>query len=258
VREAWLDEGINAFFDMEIMEKFSQNSKSHINWILFGVSIDQYYRWKYLSLQSPDPVNQYSWKFVNQASFRGNAIYKSGVLLRSLGNHVGRKKMIGFFKFYAKRFKIKHPTTIDFINAFNQFFNVDYSWAFDQFINDKLSLDQSVFLIESTKINRNPAKYRNEIICMRREGYFPVEILIKLKDGKEIKYYWNERENWKKIILENDSPLDHVIIDPQNKIPLDKNRFNNSKSIKTSKKRLKNMAVKLGLYFQNLLSLVFL
>ncbi len=258
VREAWLDEGINAFFDMEIMEKFSQNSKNHINWIFLGVSIDKYYRWKYLSLPSPDPVNQYSWKFVNQASFRKNAIYKSGILLRSLKNHVGQKKMTDFFRFYAKRFKIKHPTTNDFINAFNQFFNADYSWAFDQFINDKLNLDQSVFFIESTKINRNPAKYRNEIICMRREGYFPVEILIKLKDGKEIKYYWNERENWKKFILENDSPLDYVILDPQNKIPLDKNRFNNSKSIKTSKKGLKNMAVKLGLYFQDLLSLVFL
>lgn len=258
VREPWLDEGINAFFDMEILDKSSQYNKSHINWILFRITISQYYYWKYLSYISPDPPNQYSWKFFNQASFNGNAIFKPAILFRSLKNHIGKKKMIAFFKFYARKYRGKHANTDDIIQAFNLFFNSDYSWAFNQFINRNLNLDHSIFSIESTRVKTNPQKYRNEVVCLRKEGYFPADILIKLKNGKEIKYYWNEMEKWKKIIIENDCPLEYVIIDPQNKILLDRNPYNNSKYISNVRSGRLNIAIKLGLYFQTLLSFLFL
>ncbi|MCK4836057.1 MAG: hypothetical protein KAT17_05445, partial [Candidatus Aminicenantes bacterium] len=213
---------------------------------------------KYLSRLNVEKINQFSWEFIDGATYRGTVCSKAGILLQSLRNHLGEKRIMDFFRFYADKFKFRHPTTSDFIKTFNHFMGEDLSWVFEQFVNGNINLDHSVYTVKSTRINRHPEKYRNEIIFLRKEGYFPVELLIKLKDGKEIKYYWKERENWKKIILENDSPLEYAAIDPKFKILLDKNIFNNSKAGKISSDAITKIAVKFGFYFQNLLSFLFL
>jgi len=258
VREAWLDEGINTFFEIEILEKYFKDSKSYIDSSFFGISSLQYHRYNYLSLPSVDRVNQYSWKFLNKSSYTGNVSSKAGILLRSLKNHVGQNKMMDFFRLYAKKYKYKNPTTEDFIKTFTQFMGSDYSWVFDQFITGDKNLDHAIHSIESDQIQSNPDRYRNEVIILRNEGFFPVEILIKLKSGEEIKHFWKEKETWKKIIFEHNSPIDYAIIDPQYKIPLDKNILNNSKVFLPSKRGIHKLAAKLGFLFQNFLSFLFL
>ena len=155
-----------------------------------------------------------------------------------------------------KDLSLSTQKTGDFINTFNEFMDRDFSWAFDQFINGSSNLDNSVFMIESKKIDSNPVKYRNEVIFTRNEGYFPVELLIKLKNGKDIKYFWEEKEKWKKIIFYENSPIDYAVVDPDFKILLDKNLINNSKILNPKRTRLRAIASKLGFLFQNILSLL--
>ncbi len=81
-------------------------------------------------------------------------------------------------------------------------------------------------------------------------------MLIKLKNGKHIKYFWKEKEKWKKIIFYENSPIVYAAIDPEFKILLDKNLINNSKILEPKKTRLKTIATKFGFLFQNILSLL--
>ena len=183
---------------------------------------------------------------------------KAALVLDSLKNLTGKNKMYGFFKYYARQFKYKHPTTDDFIRTFNKYMEDDFTWAFDQFINGEEGIDNAVRSVRCYKIGTNPDEYRNEVVFVRKEGYFPVDLLVKLKNGEEIKYYWQEREKWKKLSFQHEFPVDYVVIDPQLKVTLDRDLVNNSRIYNNTGIAVSGWAVRLGFVFQNLLSLLVL
>ncbi len=256
--EAWLNEGINTFFEMEIMDKYFKDAASYLDSGFIKIDAWEFIRLSYLSLLPMDKVRPYSWKFLNLSQYGNNVSARVGLFLRSLKNYLGQERMYNFFKFYAKKFKYQLFTTDDFIAAFNSLSDEDFSWAFDQFLKGEGRLDQAVYSIESVKMGAGPDRYRNVAIFLRREGYFPVELEIKFENGKKIKSFWKEREKWKMIETENDAPIEYAALDPEFKIVLDKNFLNNSKMRKTEKSGLKRLALKLGFIFQNVLGLLLL
>lgn len=257
-REAWLDEGVTVFFEMEITDSYFQKAASFLDSTWLPIHSWEMKRNRAVSLLPVDKVNQYSWNFLDKKYYSGNVYDKAGIFLRSLKNLVGREKMYGFFKFYAQRFKYKHPDSQDFVTAFNEYMEEDFSWAFDQFINGETQLDQSVYSVESVRTGNNPDQYRNEAVFLRNEGYFPVELLIKLKNGEEIKYFWKEREKKRKIVFNHAAPIASAVIDPKFKILLDTNLVNNSKTSIYEEQKLSKWWARVGFYFQNVLSFLFL
>lgn len=257
-REAWLDEGLNAYFETELMEKYIKNPGSPNPFRWLEILNRHHHRWKYLGQVKVEKIQQYAWKFMNTGTFKSTVRSKSALLLQTLGNHLGRKRLLDFFRFFARRFAYKHPTTRDFVDNFNQFMGQDFTGLFQQFLSESSTLDHSVYILKSVKINSSPDRYRNEIVFIRKRGYFPVDLLIKLRNGKEIKIQWKERENWKKIVLENDCPVEYAAVDPEFKIPLDMNVFNNSKRCKAPVGTITKIALKIGFWFQNLLGFLVL
>jgi hypothetical protein len=252
-REAWLDEGITTFFELEMMDEYFKHRASLIDSKIIKIDDWEMSRMRYSSILPVDRVNQYSWMFLNGSQYGNNVYAKVGIFLRSLKNLVGKEKLYSFFKFYAKGFMYKHPTSTDFIQAFNTFMAEDFSWAFNQFINGDRKLDFSVHSVESFKIRSDPDNYRNEVVFLRNEGYFPVDLLIKLRDQREIKSFWKDNKKWKKIIFHESSPIDYAAIDPEFKIPLDTNFLNNSMMLKPNKSFIKRLSLKFGFFFQNLM-----
>jgi hypothetical protein len=252
-REAWLDEGVTSFFEMEIIDEYFKDSYSLLDSPFLKVNAWEAHRTIYAYLLPVDPVDQYSWKFLNCFQYEGNVYSKAAIFLRSLKNLIGKDRMYDFFKYYAKKNKFKHPSSKDFIDAFNTFMNQDFSWAFDQFIKGEKALDHAVHSVESVKITAKPDMYKNEVVFVRKEGYFPVEWLITLQNGKEIRSVWRTREKWKKIVFDDPSPIKHAAIDPLYKVPLDRNFLNNSKVCELTTSSIKQLAMKIGFFFQNLL-----
>ncbi|MCP4215226.1 MAG: M1 family metallopeptidase [bacterium] len=252
-REAWLDEGVTTFFELEILEEYFKDSADFLDLDILPIRGWERYRFRYAGLLPVDTVNQYSWNFLNGSHYGGNVYAKAGIFLKSLKNLVGKEKMYGFFKYYAMTYLYKHPTTDDFIDAFNTFMGEDYTWAFNQFINGTSKLDQSVYRLESVKIGNDPGKYRNEAVFLRNEGYFPVELLVKLENGKELKTFWKENERWKKIIFYDESPIKYAAVDPQYKLPLDYNFLNNSIVREPDNRFITRLSLKFGFYLQNVM-----
>lgn len=252
-REAWLDEGVNSFFELEIMEEYFKNSHSLVDSIFLRIDDWEARRVFYANILPVDPVDQYSWKFLNRAHYGGNVYSKTAIFLVSLKNLIGKDRMYDFFKYYAEKYTFKHPSSQDFIDTFNTFMNEDFSWAFDQFIKGEKGLGHAVLSVESVKTAAKPGMYKNEVVFVRKEGYFPVEWVITLENGKEIRSVWRTRENWKKIIFDDTSPIKHAAIDPHCKVPLDRDFLDNSMVRKPSAPGLKRLSMKIGFFFQNLL-----
>ena len=252
-REAWLDEGITSFFEWEIMDEYFKDTPSLVDSPLVKINDWEMERAQYLQSLSVDPVNRFSWKFLDRTQYALNVYFKAGLFLRCLKNLLGKEHMYGFFKFYAEKYRLKHPTTADLIETFNTFTNDDFSWAFDEFILSEQSLDHAVLSVDSVKLPGKPEMYRNEAVFIRKEGYFPVELVITLENGKEIRSFWNEKEKWKKITFEDTSPITFAAIDPLYKVPLDRNFLDNSKVLSPRVSGLKRLSLKIGFFFQNLL-----
>jgi hypothetical protein len=259
-REAWLDEGITSFFEFEIMDEYFKDSSSFVDWPLMNIETWETARVSYAALLPGDNVNQYSWQFLNSSQYSANVYSKAAIFLRSLKNLVGKEKMYAFFKYYAEKFKLKHPTTKDFIETFNTFMKEDFTWAFDQYINGDSKLDNEVYTVESVKVDPGDGKetYRNEVVFLRREGYFPVDLLIKLADGKEIKSTWKEKNKWHRIVFYDASPIRYAAIDPDFKLPLDYNFLNNSRLLEPDKTFIRRLSLKFGFFFQNLMGFLVL
>lgn len=252
-REAWLDEGVNSFFELEIVDEYFKDSYSLLDLPFLKANDWEAQRMIYTYLLPVDPVVQYSWEFLDRFHYGGNVYSKAAIFLRTLKNLIGKDRMYEFFKYYAEKYQFKHPTTVDFIEAFNTFMNEDFSWAFDQFIKGEKGLDHAVYSVESVKIAAKPDRYKNEVVFVRKEGYFPVEWLITLENGKEIRSVWRTREKWKKIVTQDQAPIKYAVIDPLYKVPLDRNFLNNSKAYKPTTSGIKRLSVKIGFFFQNLL-----
>jgi len=257
-REAWLDEGVNSFFELQMLADYFENDGSMFDSSWLKIDDIETKRLSVANLEPVDKVNSYSWKFLTRQYYSSFVYDKAALVLESLKNLVGKDKMFGFFKYYARQFKFKHPTTEDFIQTFNKYMGEDYSWAFDQFINGESRLDNAVYSVKSYRIGTDPEKYVNEVAFIRKEGYFPVDLLVKLKNGEEIKYFWQERDKWKKLTFEHESPVDYAVIDPQFKLPLDRDLVNNSKIREGTGSAVSGWAVRLGFVVQNLLSFLVL
>ena len=252
-REAWLDEGVTAFFEGEILSEYFKNSASFLDSVFLKIRYWEAVRAYYASILPVSPVNQPAWKFLNPSQYGGNVYAKASAFFKSLKNLVGKARMYNFFKFYAEKYKYKHPGAGDFIDTFNTFMGEDFSWAFDLFIKGEGGLDHSVHSMESVKISSNPDIYRNEAVFLRKEGYFPVDLVITLESGKEITSFWKEKEKWKRIVFNDSSPIKEAALDPLGKVILDRNFLDNSIRRRPDRSGIKRLALKIGFLFQNVL-----
>lgn len=255
-REAWLDEGINTFFEMEIMEAYFAGAPSFL-----GIPPINLYDWQdrrtaYTSMAHVDKAATFSWEFMDYLTYRGNVYTKTALLFLSLKGLVGEKKLYGFFRAFVRKWQYSHPTGEDFIKDFNAYMRKDYSWAFDQFTKGHVKLDHAVHFAESFEVNHKKGKYENEIVLVRDGGWFPVECLVSFTDGSQKKLQWNNPGQWKRYTFYSKVPLSSVVLDPFYRVPLDVNFINNSHIIEGDYSHGSAFLSHLGGAVQTLLSIL--
>jgi hypothetical protein len=94
------------------------------------------------------------------------------------------------------------------------------------------------------------------VILRKGELTFPQEILIVFEDGSEIRETWDGMDRWKRFVYEKPVKLKYAHLDPENKILLDRNFVNNSKTLKKEKIFSLKHALELMFDFQALLTLI--
>lgn len=288
--EPWLDEGINSYAETRVM-KYAFGEKG--NWLdIAGIKLSdlEFQKLQYFAGTKLDPIVRKAWEFYSGASYTVNSYAKPVLVLTTLENYLGEKTMNKIMKTYCERWKFKHPTTQDFIDVVNEVSDQDLNWYFNQTLYGSNELDYAVTYVrsrvlhesqgigveaqeekeistndksaksdikkDSVEMKKKEKLYENEVRIRCLGGViFPVEVLIKFKNGEEIREQWDGHGRWVKYKYVKPTQIEFAQIDPENKVVLDVNTLNNSRTLKRLAKGVNKLSLRWLFWMQNILHL---
>jgi hypothetical protein len=288
--EAWLDEGINTYAEIKVMEKYyGLQGGSAISFLGLNIGDDALQWSGYVSVAKWDAIFKNAWEY-KRGGYGSFSYNKPAMMLLTLHNYVGESKMKEIMRTYFGRFKFKHPTSGDFIATFNEVSGQDFNWFFDQVLYGTDVLDYKIDRISSRKIPTtyegiftDPLKipeenslagseeaaeeedisdsvktsYESKIIVAREgEVIFPVEILVKFEEGGEILENWDGKQRYLVLKYETEHPVVSAEVDPQKKVWLDVNFLNNGKTVDTRRSASLKYSTRWFFWMQNFLHLI--
>ena len=131
-----------------------------------------------------------------------------------------------FFFDYATRFQYSHPTPEVFYRLLAEHFGEAIAQSTTAAFEDILDWDPKVSEVSSE--GSNASQWRNHF-RLERSGNFniPIDVELEYSNNEKLRIIWFNHDSeftWEQ--LEQDRLLS-VRIDPENKLLIDKNRFNN-------------------------------
>jgi hypothetical protein len=281
--EAWLDEGINTFSEIQILNDTYGEPGSMIDQWGIKLSDTQLQRLSYISQPQIDPILLPAWQYYSNSTYASMSYNKPGLVLVTLQNYLGRETMNKIMRTYFARWQFRHPHTADFIAVVNEISGEDLGWYFDQALHTTALLDYSVSSIRSEKVHKgrgydfdltlngesNPdgkdddeddaededeesgALYESTVHVRRLGDFiFPVELEMVFADGDTLLEKWDGRERWKKYSVIRSARLISASVDPKNRIPLDVQIVNNSRTLETGKAGLNKLTARILFWTQ--------
>jgi hypothetical protein len=118
--EAWLDEGINSYTEIKVLDAILGHNTSVFNRSYANAGDFELERLEYVAKPDYDPVTRWAFKFRDRASYGGVTYGKSAALLATLEGFIGRDTMDEAMRTYFQRYRFTHPTTEDFLRTIEE------------------------------------------------------------------------------------------------------------------------------------------
>jgi hypothetical protein len=233
--EAWLDEGINSYTELKIMETaYGDGSVLDIpGWRVGNADMQRLVYAK--TFPTRGSIFMKSWEYDSNGSYGRNSYMKPAIVLLTLENHVGLETMQRIIRTYYDRWRFRHPTTRDFVDVANEVVGEDLSWFFDQYIYGSVAVDYKVAAIRNRRVSHDSADvkvYDSRVVLQRvQEGFFPVDVVVTFDDGRVEDLKWDGRAEWRDFSFKGSAKVTEAFIDPADKVSLDINRSNNRRVI---------------------------
>jgi Peptidase family M1 domain len=119
-QEAWLDEGINSYTEVKVLDAILGRNTSMLNFPYANAGDYAEQRLSYLGKPDFDPVTRWAFKFRDSASYGGITYGKTATLLQTLESLIGRDTMDEAMRTYFMRFRFTHPTGEDFLRTIEE------------------------------------------------------------------------------------------------------------------------------------------
>lgn len=256
--EAWLDEGINTYMEAKIMDALYGADRSvfrsrfatlgELEDERAGILVPGYMRWP-----DTDPLTQLGWRFYSDSAYGSVTYSKTSLVLRTLEKIIGEDVMRRALHTYFLRYRFTHPTAEDFLKTIEEISGQDLRWYFNQSIYGTNILDYEIVDAQSEPLDSDKSKktgsksdpdiYHTTVTVHRKGDFiFPVDVEIKFDDGRSIIEHWNGRDRWVRYTYDRPAKLVSAEIDPQHKVPLDLNLFNNSFRVQEDKRAIHKLA----------------
>jgi hypothetical protein len=243
--DAWMDEGINSYTEVKVMDSILGPDTSIMN--MWGITGGErgYQRFSYKGVADLDPMARKGWGYATYSSYGGITYGKTAVVLLTLENMIGEDMMRRAMHTYFMKYRFTHPTKEDFLKTIEEVSGQNLRWYFDQAVYGTQVLDYEVMRIQSAPVDwyksekeRKAAEkagnrvYRSTIIIHRKADFiFPVDIEVKFENGEKVREHWDGKDRWVRYSYENKkSKVVSVQLDPDHKIHLDRDNFDNSKT----------------------------
>jgi hypothetical protein len=236
---AWLDEGINSYTEVKVMDSLYGKNTSVLNWLgaQMGDAAEQ--RSLYLGVAETDSLARPSYQDMSWGSYGGITYGKTATMLLTLENVVGEQVLQKALHAYFMKYRFTHPTQEDFLRTVNEVAGQDLSWYWQQAVYGTQVLDYKVRKAESVRVDwadknapdekKGETLYETHILLQRLGDFvFPVTAQIKFDNGETIRETWDGRDRWKRLVYLKKAQVLSVEVDPDHQITMDRDYLNNS------------------------------
>jgi hypothetical protein len=239
--DAWMDEGINSYTEVKVLDSILGKNTSI--WNMAGVTMGEreLQRVGYIGVADLDPIAKNAYEYYNSGSYAGITYGKTASVLLTLESIIGEDTMAKAMHVYFMKYRFTHPTKEDFLKTIEEVSGKDLRWYFNQAIYGVQVMDYKVLRTESLPVNwydekKNASKddkdtvYRSYVWLQRKEDFvMPVDVQIKFENGETIREHWDGINRWTRLgPYEKKTKIESAEIDPDHKIQIDRNDFNNS------------------------------
>jgi aminopeptidase N len=239
--DAWMDEGINSYTEVKVMDDILGPRTSIID--LWGMTMGEReaQRLGYIGVADLDPIAKNGWQYVTYNSYGGITYGKTATVLLTLEGIIGEDTMRQAMHTYFLRYRFTHPTKEDFLKTIEEVSGKDLRWYFNQAVYGTQVLDYAVLKVNSTPVEwykekfkekKGETEYQSEVLIHRKGDFiFPVDIAIAFDNGDKVREHWDGgdvQHRWIRCTYQKKAKVETVEIDPDHKIHIDRNNFNNS------------------------------
>jgi hypothetical protein len=205
----------------------------------------------YLIAPKTDEGGKLAWQYASGFSYSLNSAFKFALILKTLENYLGEQTMARIVRTYFERWRFRHPKAQDFFNVVQEISGRDLADFFQQAVFGSNVLDYEIEGISNRVLRPLRGQYDHDQqaltngagdssgveseVLVRRLGelIFPVTIKVTFEDGQTAYTEWDGKDRYTKIKYVRPVPVKWAELDPENKILLDINLTNNSKSVES-------------------------
>ncbi len=237
---AWLDEGINSYTEVKIMDSLFGQNTSILNFMGAQLGEREAQRLSYLDVPDRDPISRPSYTDMSMGTYGGITYGKTATMLITLEKAVGEDTLRRALHAYFMKYRFTHPTQEDFLRTVDETAGQDLSWYWQQAVYGTQVLDYEVLRADSNPLQwydknldekKGTTEYETQVILHRRQDFvFPVDAEIKFDNGEVVHEHWDGRDRWMRYIYHKKAKLVSAQIDPDYHVTLDRNYLNNSKT----------------------------
>jgi hypothetical protein len=234
----WLDEGINSYTEVKVLDNMYGANASAINWLGAQLGDRELQRMEYVDVADTDPLSRPSYTDMSLSTYGGVTYGKTATMLISLEAILGEQTLRNALHTYFLRYRFTHPTQEDFMRTVDEVAGQDLKWYWDQAVYGTQVLDYEVERADSTPTNwydqnatekKGETTYETQVILHRKgEFIFPVEVEVKFDNGESIRERWDGKDRWVRYVYRKKAQVESVQIDPHYRVTLDRDYLNNS------------------------------
>jgi aminopeptidase N len=239
--DAWMDEGINSYTEVKVLDSILGRNTSVLNIANATVGEREVHHLDYASVADLDPIAEKAYDYYSGNSYGGITYGKTASVLLTLENIIGEDTMQKAMRAYFMKYRFTHPVKEDFLKTIEEVSGRDLRWYFNQAVYGSPVMDYKVLRIESFPVNWYEEKkgstdkddkntiYRSYVWLQRKEDFvMPVVVEIKFDNGEAVREHWDGVSRWTKFSYEKKAKVVSAEIDPDHKIQIDRNDFDNS------------------------------
>ncbi len=257
--ESWMDEGINTFTELVMVDrkygKFMEVPPG------IGFTNEEQNRAQAALTQDHDPILSSAWKYADGNSYGRNSYPQTGTTVQQIRLLLGEETFWKAFRGYAERWRFDHPTSEDFFDFMRASGNplvadlIKKTWYGRGWIDFAVltaathkddgftGFDDADKPVNFDPDPKKPEKKKDEkgrdrdkgtwqsLVTVVRDGdlTMPAHVVMTLKDGTKIERTWDGASDWIKYRLTTSSPLVRAEVDPERRTVLDRNPWNNAR-----------------------------
>ncbi len=248
--EAWLDEGFATFLETEAMDR----RYGFYLGLPLGVRVaasDQ--EWLFGTRASYDPIILPAWRYASNGSYGANSYFRPALALEQIRALLGDAAFWRAFRAYAERWRFDHPGSEDFFATVRAAARgTPAQGALEELIAKVFhgtgAIDVRVLSASCRKLEAEggdapkvapgkgkggaapPPKERflaRALVARDGEVALPVDVRLTYADGTSEVTRWDGRDRWLRIERTVGSKLVRVEVDPERRLLLDSNPWNN-------------------------------